>query len=289
MQIAYSMDCSPQSYSCSAMPDVMAQALPLRVCGCGMFDCGPGYYTRRSGLNNVLMLYTVEGKGELELEGSVHALTPGTAMVIDCMKFHRYATAPGGRWRFYYVHLQGQMEAFVPILTQQGAMAVEDTAAFTGFFEELIAQVRAAKPTGCFVCNQLLTQLLTTLVLACGGITRDEKLTRHLPALEQCIAYLRKNYAQPITLGDMAAHMHMSQYHFIRVFEAYMRTTPYAYLLSLRINRSHELLMMTDENVQEIARQVGMNDCNAFIRAFKKRFGQTPEAYRRAFRGKDAE
>jgi transcriptional regulator GlxA family with amidase domain len=201
------------------------------------------------------------------------------------MKYHYYRTATNNRWRFFFVHFQGHMEGFAPILTQQGSIEVTERAEFEKTFDRLISVVRDAAPTASITCNLLLTQLLTSLSITCYHVQRDEKLERHLPALNRCITYLRENYAQPITLGDMAAHMHMSQYHFIRVFESYMHTTPYAYLLSLRINMSHELLIMTDESVQEIARRVGMKDCNAFIRAFKKRFGQTPDAYRRSFRG----
>ena len=147
MQITYSMDCAETSYSCSAMPDRLAQTLPLHVRRCGMFDCGPNYYTRRSGLADYLLLYTIDGCGELECGEVVYALTPGTAAVVDCMKYHYYRTATNNRWRFFFVHFQGHMEGFAPILTQQGSIEVTERAEFEKTFDRLISVVRDGAPT----------------------------------------------------------------------------------------------------------------------------------------------
>ena len=114
----------------------------------------------------------------------------------------------------------------------------------------------------------------------------DANLHRHLSALDELRAYLQENYARPISLEDMALRMHMSKYHFARLFQAYAHTSPYAYLTDLRINAAREMLHMSDASVHEIGEQVGFGDCNTFIRLFKKRCGVTPARYRQIWRGR---
>lgn len=287
MHSHYHMDRSPDSCSFTIMPDVLAQALPFHAENCGRFDCGPAYYTERSGLPNYLLLYTRSGEGVIDWGEGRRALTPGSAVLIDCMAYQYYATS-GGRWRFDYVHFQGQMDAFAPMLCRSGPVFPADAAAFEQLFAQLLKEAETAAPTACLTCSCLITQMLTQLALVCYHAQTDARAQRHGPALDACIAYLRENYAQPVSLDDMAGRLHMSKYHFTRVFQAYTRATPHAYLSDLRVNAARRLLMMSDQSVLEIARQVGFADCNVFIRAFKKRCGVTPNAYRRLWQGRSA-
>ena len=287
MPAAYRMDRSADSYSVSATPDLLAQALPFQVYSGGLFDCGPAYYTERSGLGNYLLLFTLSGAGEVDWGEGRRPVTPGSAALLDCMAYQYYTTA-GPHWRFYYVHFQGKMDAFAPILLRRGAIFPTDAAAFEARFVQLLAAMDEAAPNACFICSSLINQQLTDLALVSDKAQADERVQRHIPALNACLAYLRTHYAQPVSLGEMAARLHMSKYYFTRVFQAYTRATPYAYVSDLRVNAARRLLIMTDASVQEIARQVGMADCNVFIRAFKKRCGVTPGAYRRLWRGAQA-
>jgi AraC-like DNA-binding protein len=285
MKSTFVMDLTPDSYSLTVTPDALAMALPFRLESAGMFDCGSAYYTEREGLNNHLLIYTLAGRGEVDVGEGRELLEPGCAVVIDCMKRHYYGAVPGRRWRFYYAHFQGHMEAFMPLLSQGiASIRPSDEKAFEKNMADLLEAVRSGDPTCCLVCNDLMTRLLTQLMLAGYGGHRDVRLRRHLPALHALQLFLREHYAQEITLDEMAERMHMSKFHFVRLFRAYARVTPYAYLTDLRINAACERLMLSNLSVREIADEVGLFDSNRLIRLFKERCGLTPAQYRALWR-----
>ena len=59
-------------------------------------------------------------------------------------------------------------------------------------------------------------------------------------------------------------------------------TTPYNFLLSTRITRAKELLVLTDFSVCEIAHQVGFGDESNFSTRFTAMVGQSPQQYRKS-------
>ena len=103
-------------------------------------------------------------------------------------------------------------------------------------------------------------------------------------AIEQVVHYIEKNYANAITIDDMMKEIHISKYHFIRLFNRVIGATPYNYLTTYRINIAKKLLYSTDQSVSEIAEACGFLDASNFIAQFKKHTGQKPLQYRNSFR-----
>ena len=64
----------------------------------------------------------------------------------------------------------------------------------------------------------------------------------------------------------------MSKSWFLRLFRQYMGTTPYNFLLSTRITRAKELLVLTDFSVCE----------SNFSTRFTAMVGQSPQQYRKS-------
>lgn len=86
-------------------------------------------------------------------------------------------------------------------------------------------------------------------------------------------------------MADMIQDIHISKYHFIRIFSRVMGATPYSYLMNYRINMSKKFLHATDMPVSEIAEKCGFLDTSNFITQFKKHTGQRPLQYRKDFVG----
>ena len=103
-------------------------------------------------------------------------------------------------------------------------------------------------------------------------------------AIEQVVRYIEKNYADAITIDDMMKEIHISKYHFIRLFNRVIGATPYNYLTTHRINMAKKLLYSTDKTVADIAEACGFSDTSNFITQFKKHTGQKPLQYRNSFR-----
>jgi LacI family transcriptional regulator len=66
-----------------------------------------------------------------------------------------------------------------------------------------------------------------------------------------------------------------------RRFQKYLQRSPYEEILRLRIERVKELLITTNLQIAEIAKQAGFSGVEYLSAMFKKRVGLSPRAFRR--------
>lgn len=90
-------------------------------------------------------------------------------------------------------------------------------------------------------------------------------------------------YFEPLGVDDMAAAAGLSRAHFSREFRRAFGVSPYAYLLTRRLERAAALLRDTDNSVAEICLAVGLEGLGSFTTSFKRTYGMTPTAYRQAY------
>jgi len=94
------------------------------------------------------------------------------------------------------------------------------------------------------------------------------------------IAFLETNYAEKITLTQLAATSHLSKRQLCRIFKQCLGRSPIEHLLLVRIQQASELLRDTPLRVTEIAFECGFSDGNYFSRCFRNLMGQSPTHYR---------
>lgn len=60
--------------------------------------------------------------------------------------------------------------------------------------------------------------------------------------------------------------------------------SPMAYVMDLRLREAKRLLRDSEKNIDEIAESVGFGSASSFAAAFRRREGESPNAYRRRAR-----
>lgn len=93
--------------------------------------------------------------------------------------------------------------------------------------------------------------------------------------------YMEAHLADDIGLTELAAVVQLSRYHFGRAFKTTTGLSPYAYLLTRRVERAAELLALPHLSVTEIAARSGFGSVAKLRRQFQQFKGQTPTAFRR--------
>jgi len=88
-----------------------------------------------------------------------------------------------------------------------------------------------------------------------------------------------RNYAQPLDVPAMARAALMSPAHFSRKFRAAYGETPYAYLMTRRIERAQALLRQ-GTSVTDACVAVGCTSLGSFSSRFSEIVGVTPSQYR---------
>lgn len=93
------------------------------------------------------------------------------------------------------------------------------------------------------------------------------------------IDYIRKNIRESIQLKDLSDQACMSTTSFYRYFKREMGMSPIEYILNEKIKYAKKLLSNPNMQINEVSYASGFEDCNYFIRIFKKYEGVTPKQY----------
>jgi AraC-like DNA-binding protein len=102
----------------------------------------------------------------------------------------------------------------------------------------------------------------------------------NLAHLRRARDLMDREYARPLDVAALARAALMSSAHFSRQFRAAYGETPYAYLMTRRIERAKALLRGGDLSVTEICMAVGCSSLGSFSARFTQLVGETPTAYR---------
>jgi transcriptional regulator GlxA family with amidase domain len=98
--------------------------------------------------------------------------------------------------------------------------------------------------------------------------------------------YMREKLRAPVSTIDFAGRYGLSERTLSRRFQRATGTTPWQFLLTLRMSEAATLLRTTNLSVTQVAAEVGITDSAHFARQFKKTNQLTPTQYRKAVRGK---
>ena len=90
-----------------------------------------------------------------------------------------------------------------------------------------------------------------------------------------------REYAQPLDVEALARGVHMSAGHLSREFRHAYGESPYAYLMTRRIERAMALLRRGDLTVTEVCFAVGCQSLGTFSTRFTELVGVPPSVYMR--------
>ena len=281
--LTYNMDVEERSLWLRATPGAAVLAQPFYCTEAGHFYGRSRFATARTDKESYLLFYTVAGAGLIEQGVQQIELPAGSAMLLNCRTTQSYCTAPGQQsWQHTWVHLDGAgvanlAETLLPQnrLTPVRVSAWEMQPLFDTIFAEWDRGTVAAQIETGLTLHRMLA-LMAARLLA-GDASRSNRAL-----IEQATGYIRAHYAEPLSLDALLAQTPVSKSWFLRLFRQYTGTTPYNFLLSTRITRAKELLVLTDFAVSEVAHQVGFGDESNFSTRFTAMVGQSPQQYRKS-------
>jgi AraC family transcriptional regulator len=103
-----------------------------------------------------------------------------------------------------------------------------------------------------------------------------------LPAhkLRSVAQYIQENLRRDLPIAELSAVVHMSPYHFARLFKRSTGVPPHQFLLRHRVAEACALLVARPGPIADIARSVGFRTPSHFTTTFRRLTGMTPSAYR---------
>jgi len=126
-----------------------------------------------------------------------------------------------------------------------------------------------------------LQRALDAVIARCPGRTYAQRRQVFL-RLQRVRNYLATNCHLELDNDALARMASYSPWHFIRAFRAAYRQTPHAFLVEQRLGRARRLLHSSPLAIAEIALASGFENRCAFARLFRRHYGTTAGAVRRA-------
>lgn len=124
--------------------------------------------------------------------------------------------------------------------------------------------------------KELLVRIMQTQNLK---TISDEGYNLNQNPLAFVLNYIKSNLNEKISINSLSDKACMSKATFYRLFKRELGISPNDFILTEKINKAKLLLAQPGAKVASISYELGFNDANYFIRAFKKIVGITPGTY----------
>jgi len=105
----------------------------------------------------------------------------------------------------------------------------------------------------------------------------------YMQRFDRVFEHIDRHLDESLSVERLSEVAHFSKFHFHRQFSQYVGMGVFAYVRLLRLRRaSHRLVFNRQERITDIALDVGFESLEAFSRAFRHAFGQSPSQFRKS-------
>jgi AraC-like DNA-binding protein len=118
--------------------------------------------------------------------------------------------------------------------------------------------------------------------LSDGSFT-NQHFTYNSRRIEKAFEYMNNNYDKPVTLGEVARLVSMTEVSFSRFIKKRTGNTFIDSLNEIRLGHASRMLIDTTHSIAEISYHCGFNNISNFNRIFKKKKTCTPKEFRENF------
>lgn len=254
-----------------AFPRTTEAVFPYMADIGGRYLCGESYYTNRESFAQSLLLYTCDGAGEIVYRGETIRLQPGMMILLDGKYAHRYRTAKGGPWEFFWFHYNDcSPHSFADYFYEKGMVVqkipLEDV---EQFFAELKEISKNNTGFGAMQNSGLLSGFFSKWAIFNAKLLSPD-ISEKEQIVDQARRYIQENFESEISLEKLAGICSVSKYYLIRIFGETVGMTPHQYLIYVRIGHAKLLLLSTADTVSEIGEKWDLNMRVPLLRHLKK-------------------
>ena len=212
-----------------------------------------------------LLHYVLSGKGVFLRDGVLNEVNAGDIFVIPPYQETFYQADENDPWHYIWIgfspdeHTEDVFSS--PVIHRPEA-------------EEIFRQMRR-----CETMEGGKSAFLRSKIWELSSLLMEEKSP--LPSyVEKALAFFHSEYANRITVSDAARHLNLNRSYFTTVFKQELGISPMEYLLNLRLQKAAELMQNHKVPPTVAAISSGFQDYCNFSKAFKKKYGVSPRAFR---------
>ena len=214
------------------------------------------------------VILALEGALDMEIGRRAGRVDSARGALVPAGTMHAFAGI--GRNRFITLDI-----AAASVVAPQALLARE-----TPFFavpravEHLLGYVEARADS----LAMEMDHVAPLLAAALAGPSADGAMP---DGLQRAITFLRRAHRRPIGCDDAARAAGLSTARLHALFAQWIGMGPGRYLSEIRLGHARDRLSGGTDPIAAIALDAGFSEQSAFSRAFRRRYGESPAAYRR--------
>ena len=139
---------------------------------------------------------------------------------------------------------------------------------------DLMARPDDAELLGPLVVDEILIRLLRTHIGS--RVAQIGQPKSGVQRVARAVSWIREHFAQPVTVQDMAASVHMSASSFHQQFRAVTSMSPLQYQKVLRLHEARRLMLFQKMDANDACRRAGYLSASQFSREYARFFGSAP-------------
>jgi AraC-like DNA-binding protein len=260
----------------------------LCVFACGIFAEARGHFCERPDSPEGVLIFCAQGRGYLELAGQRREIGPGDLLYCPPGIHHRYGADSRQPWTIGWMHLYGpQLPFYEKLLGFSRSRPVRHVGHRPELLEEFRQLTETLQSGGddrhLFVIQAQALHILGRIAAVPPSMATIPVQTQ---AIQKAMVLMEGALDRPFDLAVFARHAGYHPSYFTRLFRQVTGQAPVAWFNRQKMRRASSLLQLSEQRVQDIARQLGFTDAFYFSKAFKKIIGISPEAYRNQRREK---
>ncbi|MDD8060794.1 helix-turn-helix domain-containing protein [Shewanella metallivivens] len=207
------------------------------------------------------LVLPLRGVINIEVGSFIGKVTPGECVVVKTGKMHHFDADSEARF------------VVADLTTLPDPLATSDTIVFSislplkrflNFVEEQLK----------YQINHSIEQLMFNTF---NQLLAEQRLYKKIePRIGNIIEFMDNHLAEIISIDTLSKIACLSPTQFKKVFKQQTGQTVTQYLIQLRMEKAHALLLHTDYPIPIVAQSVGYTDISAFSRRFSLYFGLAP-------------
>lgn len=265
-------------------PSPFAKASLLHLQEVGSLQAQKPHTSRRKNLMSLLFFIVEKGSGNLHYNGEDFTIKQGDCVFLDCSKPYSHCSSED-LWQLKWVHFYGPgISAIYEKYVQRGGLPCFSSHRpenYSLLMTDMFQIASSDDHVRDMRINEKLASLLTLLMEESRSFEGGNPVAYGKRNMTEIRAFLDEHYTEKVSLDELSVRFYINKFYLTRLFKEQFGVPISTYLLSKRITRAKELLRFTDNSIEKIALECGMNDANYFSRMFKKVEGISPGEYRK--------
>ena len=218
----------------------------------------------------------IKGNAVHNVDGESYAITEGQFVFLNPNNTHHFESQSDKTYVFSLSILSEKVAKFFSTLDYTPIFTKIYTVKNARVIKEIERLPTMQKPRQKLIVNTIITSLLTEAILS------DSTENANVPLnLQIAIDEIRRPEHISGGVEKLAKLAGYSRMHLGRLIKTHYGKSPINLLQDIKMSLATEYLEKTSFSIEKIAELVGLSSVSQFHSAFRRKFGCTPNAYRK--------